>query len=111
MICVTGEGFHKVLVTRFMERRKQLTLAMKEAMKPQEPKTKNFIPKCPELPVLASYEGVFSEDIWKMWPSFKPPGRPGLTSSGTPQWWCTLTTRGWPGPGRQRIQDVNIHIL
>ena len=72
MICVTGEGFHKVLVTRFMERRKQLTLAMKEAMKPQEPKTKNFIPKCPELPVLASYEGVFSEEIWKMWPSFKP---------------------------------------
>ena len=60
------------MVALFLEKARRMAWARRTGARPAPMVTKKFSPKCPELPRLDTYEGVFPVDYWKSFPHYRP---------------------------------------
>ena len=65
-------GFPPRLVQAFRDRQKLMTWARRTAARPALIPPKSFVPKCPNLQRLDTYEGIFPLSYWKDFPEYKP---------------------------------------
>ena len=65
-------GFPPRLVQAFRDRQKLMTWARRTASRPVITPPKAFVPKCPNLIRLESYEGIFPIKFWDEFPKYRP---------------------------------------